>query len=88
MTAIGAIRAARERGVDVPADLSVVALHDFPLAEFTEPPLTTVAMPLAELGAAAADLMLARLDGRPGPSMMLTVPPRLIVRSSTAPPRR
>src|SRR5262245_31101857 len=88
MTAIGAIRAARDLGIDVPADLSVVALHDFPLVGFTEPPLTTVAMPLEELGAAAADLLLARLAGRPGPSMMLTVPPRLIVRSSTAPPPR
>jgi LacI family transcriptional regulator len=89
MIAIGAIRAARELGRCVPADLSVVALHDFPLAAYTEPPLTTVAMPLLELGAAAADLLLARIEGRPSPSAMsamLTIPPRLVVRGSTAGP--
>jgi LacI family transcriptional regulator len=87
MIAIGAIRAARELGRRVPADLSVVALHDFPLAAYTEPPLTTVAMPLLELGAAAVDLLLARIEGRPSSSAMLTIPPQLIVRGSTAKPR-
>lgn len=85
LVAIGAIRAAGEQGRPVPASLSVVALHDFPLAAYTEPPLTTVAMPLAELGAAAADLLLARIDGRPARMRTLTTAPRLIVRRSTGP---
>jgi LacI family transcriptional regulator, galactose operon repressor len=86
MIAIGAISAARERGLRVPDDLSLVALHDFPLAGFAEPPLTTVVMPLHELGVAAAELLLARIEGRSAESRILTIPPRLIVRRSTAPP--
>jgi LacI family transcriptional regulator len=86
MLALGAIRAARVQGCRVPDDLSVVALHDFPLAEFIEPPLTTVAMPLRELGARAVDMLLARINGAPGEGTMLTLPPRLIVRASSAPP--
>jgi LacI family transcriptional regulator len=89
MIAIGAIHAARERGLAVPRDLSVVALHDFPLAAYTEPPLTTVEMPLVELGAAAFEALMARIEGQAVRSTMLSEPPRLIVRSSTAaPPER
>jgi LacI family transcriptional regulator len=86
MLALGAIRAARVQGCRVPDDLSVVALHDFPLAEFIEPPLTTVAMPLRELGARAVEMLLARIDGAPGEGTMLTTPPRLVIRASSAPP--
>jgi LacI family transcriptional regulator len=87
LLAFGVISAARDRGLSAPEDLSVVALHDFPIAAFFSPSLTTVAMPLVELGAAAVDMLLERIDGRPGSSLMLQVEPRLVVRSSTAPPR-
>jgi LacI family transcriptional regulator len=87
MLALGTIRAARAQGRRVPDDLSVVALHDFPLAEFIEPPLTTVAMPLRELGAEAVDMLLARIDGAAGEGKMVTIPPRLVIRASSAPPR-
>jgi LacI family transcriptional regulator len=86
MLALGAIRAARVQGCRVPDDLSVVALHDFPLAEFIEPPLTTVAMPLRELGARSVDMLVARIDGAIGEGTMLTTPPKLVVRASSAPP--
>jgi DNA-binding LacI/PurR family transcriptional regulator len=87
MIAIGVLRAAGECARRVPDDLSVIALHDFPLAEFLQPPLSTVSMPLAELGAAAVDLLLERLDGGLGARRTLLTPPTLIVRSSTGPPR-
>jgi DNA-binding LacI/PurR family transcriptional regulator len=86
MIAIGAIRAASERGRAVPHDLSVVALHDFPLAAFTEPPLTTVAMPLAELGSGAVELLLAGIEGQRMRSRTLATPPRLIMRGSATEP--
>src|SRR5262249_39783611 len=63
LLAFGVISAARDRSLRVPEDISVVALHDFPIAEFFTPPLTTVAMPLAELGAAGVDMLLERIDG-------------------------
>ena len=84
---LGVIRAVIERGLKVPEDVSVVALHDFPIAEFFAPPLTTVAMPLRELGVAAVDMLLRCIDGQPGESLMLDLAPRLVVRSSTAPAR-
>ena len=88
MIAIGAIRAAEELGKAIPGDLSIVALHDFQLAAFTQPPLTTVAMPLEELGAAAVDVLLARIEGGSGESRVITTPPALILRKSTGPPPR
>jgi DNA-binding LacI/PurR family transcriptional regulator len=83
MAAIGVIRAARERGRDVPGDLSVVALHDSPVAEFFEPPLTTVQLPLEQLGRAAVELALERLGGASPRDVLLTDPPRLLLRGST-----
>lgn len=57
-SAIGAMAAAREAGVPVPERLSVVAIHDLPLAEYVQPPLTTVRMPVRELGERAIELLL------------------------------
>jgi LacI family transcriptional regulator len=83
MAAIGVIRSARERGLEVPRDLSVVALHDSPVAEFFEPPLTIVQLPLERLGRAAVELVLERIDGSPPRDVLLADPPRLLVRGST-----
>jgi LacI family transcriptional regulator len=85
---VGALAACRERGVTVPDDLSIVSFHDAALAGFLSPPLTAVHMPLAELGAQAARLLIDVLHGRAAPrSLKVTDPaPRLVVRGSTAPP--
>lgn len=56
-TAIGVLRAARERGVRVPADLSVVGFDDLPVAAWLDPALTTVRQPLAEMGDTAVALV-------------------------------
>jgi LacI family transcriptional regulator len=56
--AIGAIAAAREAGLRVPEDLSVVGLDDIEWAEFTQPPLTTVRQSLVELATRGADLLI------------------------------
>jgi LacI family transcriptional regulator, galactose operon repressor len=85
MIAIGAIRAALDEGRRVPGDLSVIALHDFPLAELLEPPLSTVRMPLAELGSEAVDLLLRRIEGKPERSRMVPTPPAVVDRGSTGP---
>src|SRR5260370_7064201 len=49
LTAIGALRAIRQHGLHVPDDISVVGFDDIALAEFTEPPLTTVRLPREEI---------------------------------------
>lgn len=80
---LGALRAA---GLAVPADVSVVACDDDPAFGYLDPPVTAVRMPLAELGAAAVDALLAQLDGHPAADVDLDLPARLTLRASTAAP--
>jgi LacI family transcriptional regulator len=84
-SAVGALHAAHQLGFSVPTDLSVIAMHDLPLAGHLVPALTTVRMPLDELGARA----LRRL-AETGPddpiTEVVTEPIELVVRDSTAPP--
>jgi len=83
--AIGALAAARERGLVVPDDLSVVGFDDMPVASDVTPPLTTVRLPLEEIGARALTLALgAHPAGRP---QVETVPAELVVRGSAGLPR-
>jgi LacI family transcriptional regulator, galactose operon repressor len=84
--AIGLLHVARERGRAVPADLSVIAYDELPVAEYLDPPVTTVAMPLSELGAAAVEILVELLDGREVRSQVLGEEPTVVERESTAPP--
>jgi DNA-binding LacI/PurR family transcriptional regulator len=63
--AAGALHALRKSGRRVPEDVAVVGFDDLPLAQHTQPPLTTVRQPLERVGAAAAELLLTALDGIP-----------------------
>ena len=82
--AIGALHAAERAGVRVPNELSIVAIHDFRVAAFTHPPLTTVSMPSSELGRRAVQLLE---QSKPDEVIeeVVTGPMELVVRSSTAP---
>ncbi len=62
LTAIGAMRAASERGIRVPEDLSVIGVDNIPLGRFLPRQLSTIAQPLEELADATAELMLYRLN--------------------------
>lgn len=85
---IGALAACRERGLSVPHDLSVVAIHDTWFTDHTNPPLTTVKTPLEEMGAAAVDLLIEMLNGGEERSVVLREPPpELVLRESTEPAR-
>lgn len=86
--AIGAVHAARQAGLRVPEDISVIGIDDHEMAEYFE--LSTVAQPVHEIGRISARLLLEALDcagGEPDPPRQVTVPTRLVVRSTTAPPR-
>jgi DNA-binding LacI/PurR family transcriptional regulator len=83
--ALGVLRAAREHGVRVPRDLSVVGFDDLPVTPWLDPPLTTVRQPLAEMGDAAVTLVHRAREGTRGPAH-LELATRLVVRESTAPP--
>jgi LacI family transcriptional regulator len=84
---IGALRAIADAGLRVPEDVSVVSIHDHPLAEYLSPSLTCVQLPLAALGAAAVDLVLAGVRGEALRDVMVKGEIELIPRESTAPPR-
>jgi LacI family transcriptional regulator len=82
--AVGAIAGAKQLGVPVPGDLSVVAFHDAPLAEYLDPPLTTVRMPLGEMAERAVEALLELIGGASVRSQVVQTPPVLMARGSTA----
>ena len=85
--AIGAMSAARELGLRVPDDLSVVGFDDIDLAAHVDPPLTTVHQPIRQKGADAVRLLLAEVEQRRRRPEHVRLETRLVVRRSTAPPR-
>ena len=88
--AIGALLAAREAGLRVPDDVSIVGFDGIPMAEVVDPPLTTVQQPIYELGRKLADVILTLLEAerrKEAPVLQEIVPCRLVVRGSTAPLR-
>jgi LacI family transcriptional regulator len=82
--AIGAMQAARERGLGLPGGLSVVGFDDTSDAEIAVPALTTVRQPLAEMGRTAVSLLLRQLEKRRFEPLRVELETRLIVRDSTA----
>ncbi len=81
-SAVGALYALRQVGVNVPDDVSLVAIHDSPLAEYLDPPLTVVEMPLFELGRRGVELLLESPGSEPVHEVV-EGPMRLIERGST-----
>jgi DNA-binding LacI/PurR family transcriptional regulator len=86
MTAIGALKAIRSRGLQVPTDISVVGFDDLPLTQYMEPPLTSVRQPKYEMGRIAAQVLLRLLEGSEA-EQNIRVSGELVVRKSTAPPK-
>ncbi|MCL5075695.1 MAG: LacI family transcriptional regulator [Chloroflexi bacterium] len=85
--AIGALKAISDRGLSVPRDISVVGFDDIPPAAYTDPPLTTVAMPKVEMGRIAAQRLMQMVDSGPGAEKKdIVLETHLVVRGSTAPP--
>ncbi|MQY14757.1 HTH-type transcriptional repressor CytR [Streptomyces sp. RB5] len=88
MMALGAVRAARQRGLSVPEDVSVVGFDDSPLIAFTDPPLTTIRQPVTAMGQAAVRALLEEIGGTPAPHSEFVFLPELVVRGSTTAVRR
>ncbi len=83
LMALGAIRAVRLRGLDVPKDVSVVGYDDSLLVSFADPPLTTVRKAVPAMSAAAVRALLDEIAGRPAPRDEYVFRPELVVRAST-----
>jgi len=87
--AMGVIHTARRRKIRIPDDLSVVGVDDIRYARYTDPPLTTVAQPMRQMGENAVRVLLDLLNNRdPSPPDQVVLPHTLVVRASTAPPGR
>jgi DNA-binding LacI/PurR family transcriptional regulator len=84
LSAIGAIGAFREAGLNVPEDVSVVGFDDIAVAAFTQPQLTTVRQPLKQMGQIAAKTVIDQIEGNAEYLPEIVVEPELVVRSSTA----
>jgi DNA-binding LacI/PurR family transcriptional regulator len=87
-TAIGALHAIDASGLRVPADVSVVGFDDIPLASYMSPPLTSVRMSARDVGSTAFDALLPLVTGDRLEGDVYQVPTKLVVRASTAKPRR
>ena len=81
----GVYLAARERGLRIPEDLSVVGFDDLPFARVFDPPLTTIRIDPEALGGEAFELLAALMAGEPAPPGRI-LPVELVPRESTAPP--
>ena len=81
--AIGVLKAVKEAGLQVPDDVAVAGIGDVATAVYTDPPLTTVALPLREMGERAARMLLRLIEGEAAPEQPLVLPVTLKVRAST-----
>jgi LacI family transcriptional regulator len=84
--AFGVLRCAREAGMAVPGELSVVGFDDIPEASYVSPPLTTVRQPLREMGRVAVRRLMSLLDDPRQPPAQIVLETELVLRGSTAPP--
>ncbi len=88
MHALGACAAARDLGLVVPRDVSIVGIDDIILGTLVDPPLTTVHQPMDALGKAAVDLLSARFAEESGAPRHIILDPHLVVRASASAPGR
>ncbi|MGH8246830.1 MAG: substrate-binding domain-containing protein [Gammaproteobacteria bacterium] len=90
MTAFGAIRGLHEAGIPVPGECSVIGFDDIDVAEFYNPPLTTIRQPMPEMGKEAARILRrairARRASQEPAQTRLSLEPDLVIRATTAPP--
>jgi len=87
LSAIAILDIARQIGLEVPRDLSVIGFDDIPEASQFSTPLSTIRQPMRQLGVEAARMLVALLNGDTLPATHLVLPTRLVPRATTAPPR-
>ena len=87
LTAIGAISEFESAGIKIPSDISIVGFDDIAFAALTRPKLTTVHVPLNELGRRAVEVLLNSLDDLQKVGIEIRMPTKLVIRDSTGPVR-
>ncbi|WP_373231090.1 LacI family DNA-binding transcriptional regulator [Cohnella sp.] len=84
LLAVGALQAAKEAGIRVPSELSIISFDNTILASVTDPPLTSIAQPMEQLGAVAVDLLLKEFKQAQTIKERIALRTELVVRESTA----
>lgn len=84
LLALGVMDVARERGIAIPGDVSLVGHNDMPFVDIVQPPLTTIHIPVAEMGRQAAQVLLENIKGDVQATTTRILTPSLVVRASTA----
>ena len=85
LAAAGAMKVLHGEGVAIPGEMSIVAIHDATIADMLYPPLTTVRLPVQELGASATRGLVDLIEGK-ATGVAITLPPQgLVLRASTGP---
>lgn len=82
--AVGLARAAREAGVSIPEQLSLIGVDDMPLASYFDPPLTTMRQDITSIGREAVRLLTNSIESKQECCQHLLLPVELVVRQSTA----
>lgn len=87
LLAVGALKAAKDCGLRIPEDLSIVGFHDNWVCQWLEPPLTAVTLPLRDMGRQAAHLLVRTTRGEQvEPRLLIGAEPEIVVRRSAGPP--
>ena len=87
LMAIGCLAGFKELGIRAPDEISVMGVDDVHMSQFVDPPLSTVAIPLMQMGATGMECLIKLRNGELTHEQSITLPHKLVVRKSTAPPR-
>ncbi len=85
LSALAAMEVARDLGLDIPGDLSVIGFDDIPEAARSNPPLTTIRQPIQQMGATAVNLLVDLIRGHALDSTHVRMPTSLVLRGTTGP---
>lgn len=85
LMAFGVMEAAKERGLNIPDDVSVVGFDDIAMASMSKPPLTSVRTPMTEMGSTAGDYIVRLLEGDAPCPRLVDLPLDFVIRESTGP---
>lgn len=83
MVSIGALKACRERGMEVPGDISLIGINDVENVQYTDPMLSSVRVPLEEMGKMAVVMLLDRINGGHTSNVTVQFPYAIVKRGST-----
>jgi DNA-binding LacI/PurR family transcriptional regulator len=84
LLAVGALQAAKALQINVPSELSIISFDNTILASVTNPPLTTIAQPMEEMGKLAVNLIVEHIKGDKKAKQRIVFRPELMIRESTA----